>query len=316
MRSYENFGVVLVWGAVLLCSTAAAAQRSGEDPPAEEVRKSTKPVPGQSNVAYGPHERNVLDFWQAESEEPTPLVVYIHGGGFRAGRKESLNARTLRDLLDAGVSVAAVNYRFVTQAPLPAAHDDCRRGLQFLRSKAKEWHIDKTRVGAFGGSAGAQICMYLAFHDEMADDESDEPMARESTRLTCVATNGGQTTMDLDWWKKHIPGYDTPHRNFLESFGVETRQQYLKKVADVSALSLISEDDVPIFMSYGMKPGDPVPDIPARASGWKVHHVIFGIELKEKMDALGIEADLKYPGAITTYRSVSHFFIEKLTKDR
>jgi acetyl esterase len=305
MRFHQNLTMVLVAVAALAWPASAPGQRPGP----------SKPAPQQKNVAYGPHERNVLDLWQAKSEKPTPLVVYIHGGGFRAGSKESLNAGTLRELLDAGISVAAVNYRFVSHAPLPAAHHDCRRALQFLRSKAGAWNLDKTRVGAFGGSAGAQLCMYLAFHDDMADRDSDDPIARESTRLTCVATNGGQTTMDVEWWKKHIPDYDAPHRNFFETFGVKTKEEYLKKVADVSALSLISKDDVPIFMTYGMKPDDPVPDDARRARGWKVHHVVFGVKLKEKMDALGIEADLKYPGARTTYRSVSHFFIEKLTKD-
>lgn len=275
-----------------------------------------KPPPTQQNVKYGPHERNVLDFWQATSDEPTPLVLYIHGGGFRAGSKDSLNARTLRELLDARISVAGINYRLITQAPLPAAHEDCLRALQFLRWKAGEWNIDSDRVGAFGGSAGAQLCMYLAFHDEMADPESDDLLARQSSRLTCVATNGGQTTMDLAWWKEHIPGYEAAHRNFFETFGVDTQQEYMQHVKNVSALSLLSKDDPPIFMTYRMAPDERVPEGAQTARGWKVHHVMFGVKLKEKMDALGIEADLKYPGAETAYRSVPHFFIEKLTHEQ
>lgn len=154
--------------------------------------------------------------------------------------------------------------------------------------------------------------MYLAFHDDMADPDSPEPRERESTRLTCVATNGGQTTMDHEWWQQHIPGYESPHRNFLEAFGVKTKEEYLKRVADVSALSLITKDDPPLFMSYQMGPNEPVPDNPQRAGGWKVHHVAFGVALKERMDRLGIEADLKYPGAKTTYGSIAEFFIQKL----
>jgi len=65
-------------------------------------------------------------------------------------------------------------------------------------------------------------------------------------------------------------------------------------------------------MSYGMRPDDPVPSDATRAQGWKVHHVVFGIKLKEKMDELGLEADLKYPGAKTTCRSDADFFIRKL----
>ena len=268
-------------------------------------------APTYANVSYGPHSQNVIDFYKAESHIPTPVAVYIHGGGFRGGSKRSLNAGTLRELLDAGISVAAIEYRFISHELLPAAHHDSLRALQFIRYKAGEWNIDKARVGAFGGSAGAQICMWLAFHDEMADPTSSDPVRRESSRLTCVATSGGQTTMDFDWWMKWIPGYDKPHRERVESFGDITDDKLKDILKDISALSIISDDDVPIFMSYGMKPDDPVPS-GARAQGWKVHHVMFGIKLKEKMDELGLEADLKYPGAETTYQSQADFFIRKL----
>src|SRR5262245_1798395 len=50
----------------------------------------SKPPPALLNVAYGPHERNVLDVWMAKSEQPAPFLVFIHGGGFRGGSKEAL----------------------------------------------------------------------------------------------------------------------------------------------------------------------------------------------------------------------------------
>jgi len=258
--------------------------------------------PTHKDVKYGTHERNVLE-------------VFIHGGGFRGGSKRNLNAGTLKELLDAGISVAAVEYRFVSDKPLPAAHHDSLRALQFIRSEASQWNIDKERIGAFGGSAGAQICMWLAFHDEMAESSSSDPVERESSRLTCVATNGGQTTMDFDWWMRWIPNYDEPHRIRTEVFGDITDEELHKVTRDISALSLITSDDPPIFMSYGMKPDAPVPTDPNKVRGWKVHHVTFGIKLKEKMDELGVEADLKYPGAQTTYRSIADFFITKLKAD-
>ncbi len=275
-------------------------------------QNNRRPAPTHRNVSYGPHERNVLDIWLAPADAPTPLVVYIHGGGFRGGRKESINANTLETLLEAGISVAALHYRFVQQQRLPAAHHDCRRALQFVRSKAPQWNLDKSRIGAFGGSAGAQLCMYLAFHEEMADADSADLIARESTRLACLVTNGGQTTMDFGWWRKWIPGYETSHRDPLEIFDVKTKDEIPKLVPEISALSLISADDPPIHMAYGMAPDDPIPANPQRARGWKIHHVIFGVKLKEKMDALGIEADLKYPGASPKYASTADFFKAKL----
>ncbi len=296
--------------AILICLYAGSGLQAQ---PAD--RRGQRNTPTMTDVKYGPHKRNVLDFYKAESNKPTPLAVYIHGGGFRGGSKKSVNKRTLKELLAAGISVAAIEYRFVSDKPLPAAHHDSLRAIQFIRSKSAEWNIDNKRVGAFGGSAGAQICMWLAFHDEMADPSSSDPLKHESSRLTCVVTNGGQTTMEFDWWKKWVPGYDKPHRERTEYFGDVTNEELDKIVEDISALSLITADDPPIFMTYGMKPDAPVPDDPRKAQGWKVHHVIFGVKLKEKMDELGVEADLKYPDAQTTYQSSAGFFIKKLKPD-
>ena len=264
--------------------------------------------PTAKNVSYGPHERNVLDFWKAESEGPAPLVIYIHGGGFRNGSKESLNQGKLRQLLDAGISVAALNYRLLAQERLPAAHHDCRRAVQFLRTKSKEWNLDGGRFGAFGGSAGAQICMYLAFHDEMAKPESEDPIERQSTRLKCVATSGGQTTMDFRWWRENIPGYEKPHREPAEYFGEIPEETRLKIIEDIAALKLLTKDDPPIYMQYGMAPNDPEPADQNRVQGWRVHHVNFGVALLEKAKKLDVPAYLRYRGANPQFPADVEFF--------
>ncbi len=275
------------------------------------AQPARKPAPTAANAAYGPHERNVLDFWKAESAGPAPVAVFIHGGGFRSGSKDALSPSVLRELLQAGISVAAIHYRLVPKDPLPTAHHDARRAIQFLRSKAREWNIDKSRVGAFGGSAGAQLAMYLAFHDEMARPDSTDPVERESTRLAAVATTGGQTTLDRDWWKQNIPGYTRQHRPTSEYFGSLSLEEVRAIVRDVSALSLISAGGPPIFMSYAMAPGSTRPAGRAESEAWMVHHVNFGLALKKIMDSLGVEADLKYPGAKPVYQSIPDFFIRK-----
>ncbi|MEM7368079.1 MAG: alpha/beta hydrolase [Bacteroidota bacterium] len=272
------------------------------------AQKTPLPPPDMADVSYGPDERNVMDIWFAESSSPTPLVVYIHGGGFRNGSKKSLKSKTLATLLEAGISVAAINYRFVTTAPLPAPHYDGLRAVQYIRHHATEWNIDKERLGAFGGSAGAQICMWLAFSDEMANPSADDPIERESSRLSCVATNGGQTTLNLDLWVEWIPGYDKPHIDPSSISSLDSDGDYRQEAKKISAIDLISADDPPLFMTYGMAPDAPIPTNEKRAFGWKIHHVIFGIKLKEKMDELGVEADLSYPGAETVYQSRIDFF--------
>ena len=317
---------------VIRQATARAKRQGGPKSDAGTNQAKGRKPPTHTNVKYGDHERNVFDIWLADSPKTTPLVIYIHGGGFRAGSKEKLKPNELDQLLKAGISVAAINYRYMSVAtPLPTPHHDARRALQFMRSKAKEWNIDKERVAAFGGSAGAQICMWLAFSDEMAKPDSKDPIERESTRLTCVATSGGQTTNDIEFWQNKIAtllGPDTdvktlsrpldnikdPEKAHLAKWGAKTPDEAKAIASRHSALSIVSADDPPIFMSYGMTPTAKPPTDRGRIRGWLIHHVNLGIALKEKTDALKLEAHLKYPGAETKYQSQVDFFVDKLFK--
>ena len=137
-------------------------------------------------------------------------MFYIHGGGWTAGSKAGIGS--VAECLKAGFSVVSVEYRFIAEAeqegikpPVDAPLEDAARALQFVRSKAKEWNIDKTKIGATGGSAGAASSLWLAFHDDMADPKSDDPVARESTRLLCAAVNGAQTSLDPKQMKEWTP---------------------------------------------------------------------------------------------------------------
>lgn len=297
---------------------------------ADETQDSKSP--SFANVKYGDHERHVFDLWLAKSDKPTPLAIYIHGGGFTSGSKEKLKSDVLSQLLNAGISVAAINYRYKTIAPLPAPHRDAKQALQFIRSKADQWNIDKDRVAAFGGSAGAQICMWLAYSDDMADPNSSNPIERESTRLTCVATTGVQTSNGVEFWKKTIGsllGDDStaelllkpwgkeqdPEKVQIATWGAKTLEEANRIAALHSALDIVSADDPPIFMSYGMSPDAKLPTDRKRVRGWLIHHVNLGIALKEKTDALNLEAHLKYPGAKTKYESQVAFFVDKLLEN-
>ena len=311
---------------------ARAERQGGQNSDAGTDQTKGRKPPTHANVKYGKHERNVFDIWLVESPKPTPLAIYIHGGGFRAGSKEKLNQTVLNELLKTSISVASINYRYMSATtPLPTPHHDARRALQLMRSNAKEWNIDKDRVAAFGGSAGAQICMWLAFSDEMAKPDSKDPIERESTRLTCVATAGGQTTNDIEFWQNKIatllgPNTDVktlsrplgnikdPEKAHLAKWGAKTPDEAKEIARRHSAVSIVSADDPPIFMSYGMTPTAKPPTDRGRIRGWLIHHVNLGIALKEKTDALKLEAHLKYPGAEIKYQSQVEFFVEKLLK--
>jgi hypothetical protein len=172
--------------------------------------------------------------------------------------------------------------------------------------------------------------MWLAYSDDMAKPKSKDPIERESTRLTCLATTGGQTTNQTEFWKEMITdligakieaeGFVRPLGTLVDpekvrmaTWGAKTLDQANKKAARHSALTLVSEDDPPIFMSYGMPPSAKPPTDRNRLRGWLIHHVNLGIALKEKTDALKLEAHLRYPGAELKYPSQVEFFVDKLS---
>src|SRR5689334_1197386 len=99
-------------------------------------------TPDLKNEKYGPHERNVFDLYKAKSDKPTPLVIYIHGGGFKAGSKDQVSDKLIESCHKAGISVAAINYRYSQQAPFPAPFHDSARAVQTLRHRAKELNLD------------------------------------------------------------------------------------------------------------------------------------------------------------------------------
>src|SRR6266513_1497905 len=96
---------------VFLCACLAFQFSAASAEPKAKGKAANKRTPDLANLHYGPHERNVLDLWKAKSDQPTPLVVFIHGGGFRGGGKEQLSPALLQGLLERGISVMAINYR-------------------------------------------------------------------------------------------------------------------------------------------------------------------------------------------------------------
>lgn len=278
---------------VLTEAEARAYRNQVQRPQADAGRRTGggKPAPTHADVHYGPHERQVLDVYLAKSDRPTPLVIYIHGGGFVGGDKSSVAADVITRCHAAGVSVAALHYRFVTTDAFPAPQQDAARAVQFLRSQAGEWNLDPARLAAYGGSAGAGLSMWLGFHDDLADPDSDDPIARQSTRLKAVGSNGGQSTYDPNVIKAWIGGRAYEHPSIFKCYGIRSIEQItdpkLQALYDeVSAIKHLTADDPPVFMAYSEADAP----LPADARpGQGIHHPIFGHKLKAEMDRLGIE---------------------------
>jgi acetyl esterase/lipase len=279
---------IAIAGLGLLGAHALLAQERRTDTPAKQM-------PDLASVKYGPHERNVLDLWKAKSDRPAPLVVFIHGGGFRSGSKENLSPALLAGCLKNGISVMAINYRLSPEVSFPTHYMDSARAIQFARYHAKEWNIDPKRVAATGGSAGAGTSLWIGFHDDMADPKSDDPVLRQSTRLNCMAVMGAQSTYDPRVIKEWIGGRAHEHPALLGFYGLkddELDSSKAHKLYEAAApINYLTKDDPPVFALYD-EPKGPLP--PDAKPGQGIHHIRFGLKLKERMDKLGIECIVKH----------------------
>jgi acetyl esterase/lipase len=319
---------------VLLLSVASpAVSAETKATPKRKPRPApARPEPTVVNYAYG-HDspRQVFDFWQAKSDKPTPVVLLIHGGGWRNGDKTGYGTSDIKPFLNAGISVAAINYRFINQAmeqdvkpPVKACLHDAARALQTIRSKAKEWNVDPQRVGATGGSAGACTSLWLAMHDDLAKPDSSDPVERESSRLTCAAVIGAQTSLDpiqlREWisnaeYGGHAFGFAGGGRKRPEEFALlmENREKVLPWIKEYSPIELVSKDDPPVYLDY---PNQKAPPKKGQAEPDPTHSAMYGIGLEEALNKAGVEVVLAYPGhEDKKYGSPTKFLIKQLTAE-
>ncbi len=306
-------------------ANASGANKAG----AKAKQPPERPAPTYADVVYGTDsERQKFDFWKAKSEKPTPVVLLIHGGGWMNGDKTGYGTRQIKPFLDAGVSVAAINYRFIPQAmeqkvepPVKACVHDAARALQTIRSKASEWNIDPNRIGATGGSAGACTSLWLSLHDDLADPTSSDPVARQSTRLQCAAVTGAQTSLDPIELRKwianstyggHAFGFTSKGRGRAEEFALltENREKVLPWINEYSPMALISKDDPKLFLEYPNQKKEPVlggtePD--------PTHSALYGIEFAKRCKEIGVDCIVTYPGAKNPdYETSTDFLLKHL----
>ncbi len=284
------------------------AQKKRKERTKQTAAKPKGPAPTYADLPYGDHKNAVMDVWLADSKKPTPIVVAIHGGGFRGGDKSKYHGcAEFQTCLEKGVSFATINYRFRNEDPrgILACLHDSKRAIQFIRHHAKEWNIDKERVAAYGGSAGAGTTLWLASHDEMADPKNPDPVLRESTRLSVGGLIGTQATYDGLQWKDFIPferewtaeEIKAKEPDILASYGVQSLDELdtikgkaIRKERDM--LAWMSADDPPLWMKNSMRGGPVAPG----DKGHTNHHPAHVGRLKERAEEVGIETVAIAPG--------------------
>lgn len=299
------------------CSIGSAQEASGtatSSPKAAAPAKAApaRPDPTYADVVYGSDsERQMFDFWRAPTKDASPVVLLIHGGGWVNGDKSSYGNRPIKKYLEAGISVAALNYRFIAQSmeqgvepPVKACVYDAARALQLIRSKAGEWNIDPKRIGANGGSAGACTSLWLALHDDLADPTSNDPIARESTKLQFAAVTGAQTSLDpkqlREWisnavYGGHAFGFAAKGRSRPQEFEllIQNREKVLPWIKEYSPIELVTKDDPPLFLEY---PNQKEPPKFGGSEPDPTHSATYGIELAKRYEEVGLPCIVTFPG--------------------
>lgn len=331
-KDFFRTAPVAAFGAcALFCANTTILAEKAQIPVPAPARMpaSSRISPTLADVPYGSDPAQILDFYKADSNGPAPLVFHIHGGGWVAGSKRPVP--DLAAYLKAGISVISIEYRFLQKAmaagvqpPVSWPVHDAARALQFVRSKAAEWNIDKTKIAATGASAGACSSLWLAFHEDLADRSSADPVSRESTRLLTVAVLGAQTSLDPTQLKQWTPNScyggnafglfdpsdlktrDTRFREFLEK-----RETLLPWIREYSPYELLTPDDPPVYLAYAYAPAF------GQLQKDPTHTANFGIGLQEKCQKIGTVCILQYPGAAgVEFPSIAAYLIHSLKAAR
>lgn len=327
-------------------STADAASGSSDadvQPPPLVFEPSPPPIPVPdgtrfATIAYGVGEQQVFDAFLPPADAPTPAVLFFHGGGFQTGSRTA-GYGIAAALLAAGIALFTADYTLLTPGTetegARKSLTDARYALQFIRYHSAALAIDPNRIGLAGSSAGAGTSLWLAFHDDMADADSDDPIAREATRPQAVAVTHTQSTYDLLRWAPDVfsPRYPITvddllsRRSFAERLvmlyglpatlvddpaGLETAlrtPEYEAYRRDLDLLAWMSADDPPFYVRN--EADDLAPDEPGFDP---LHHPLHAQALAERAAEVGLSPVIEAPAlALGGDSSAIQFLIDALS---
>src|SRR4029077_1812425 len=168
---------------------------------AADDRSTPADVTVLHNLRYreGPSKSWVMDLAMKKDTggKPRPGIVLVHGGGWIEGDKSSFPSRktghpcNIEDLAALGFVAATVNYRLSGEAPFPAALEDCKCAVRWLRAHAKDYHLDSDHIGAYGNSAGGHLALLLGMVGKEAGLEGDGPYPDQSSAVQAVVSDSG-----------------------------------------------------------------------------------------------------------------------------
>jgi acetyl esterase/lipase len=216
-------------------------------------------TPTHQNIAYADaSSTQKLDLYLPEGEGPFPVIINIHGGGFKLGDKSMVDQALGQALLEAGYAIASIDYRLSGEATFPAAVLDAKAAVRFLRANTGTYRLDPDRMAAFGQSAGGNIASMLGASGDVA--EFDDPAlgnAGVSSRVQAVINWFGPndfSQMDAQAKAQGCSASDQTH-NAADSFeslylGVAVPDAP-ELVQQANPMSYLSPDDPPFLIQKG-----------------------------------------------------------------
>jgi acetyl esterase/lipase len=205
------------------------------------------------------------------SGAPHPAVLCIHGGGFRAGNRESYLPLCIR-LAQRGYVAATVTYRLAPTFQFPAPLHDVKAAVRYLRANAAKFSIDPSRVGVTGGSAGGQLALMLGLTPGVAEFEGYGPNLDQSSSVKCVVDYYGPTDFTRSY------GHSVDAADVLPQFIGGDLEHARAATMKASPLYWVSPSSAPTLIVHGTKDRY----VAYEQSTWLV----------DRMKAAGVEVEL------------------------
>lgn len=175
-----------------------------------------------------------------------PTVLCIHGGGFRAGKRERWD-KLCQQLAGKGYVAATVTYRLAPKYQFPAAVHDVKAAVRWLRANSEKYGIDPDRIGVVGDSAGGHLVQFLGVTGDVAQFEGDGGHADQSSRVTCVVNYYGPS----DFTKSYGKSVDAAEVLPLWLGGDDTKEHHRHILA--SPLYWVTPHAAPTLFIHGTK---------------------------------------------------------------
>jgi len=157
-------------------------------------REVPDPVRAVKNIAYvqrGGHALQLDLYLPARPKAVTvPGIVFVHGGGWRAGVRDNFAPMAIR-MAQRGYAAATISYRLSSEALYPAAVQDAHAAVRWMRTHAGEYGIDPARIAIGGGSAGGQIAALAGVTDGLARFDPDGGPGAVSSRVQAIVNIDG-----------------------------------------------------------------------------------------------------------------------------